>query len=119
MMRISNCGRISLAAGYAALAFGSVVLQAQERPDAPTPQPDATVRQQWKPSVASEILKTKRIEIVPGFKPNLAPIEPPDNAPPLTVGRKYSYAFQHAEDFKAPLGNVLQAAFSQAADSQP
>src|SRR5215467_6508104 len=58
-----------------ALSFGSGVLQAQEKPDAPSPQPDATARQQQKPSVASEIFKNKPIEIVLGFKPNLAPLE--------------------------------------------
>jgi len=113
--------RVLLAGGCIALALtlGSAVLSAQEKPDAPTPQPDATARQQQKTTVAGEIFKNKPVEIVLGFKPNLAPIEHPDNAPPLAVGQKYSYAFQQMEDFKAHLGNVLQAAFSQAADSQP
>lgn len=101
------------------LLFGAAVGQAQEKPDAPKPQPDATARKQQKPTVAGEIFKNKPIEIFLGFKPNLAPLEPPDNAPPLRVGQKYSYAFEQAENFKAHLGNVIQAAMQQAVDSQP
>jgi hypothetical protein len=93
--------------------------RAQEKPDAPKPKPDETGQQEQKTSVAKEVFKNKPVEILLGFKPNLAPLEIPDNAPPLTVGQKYSYAFQQAEDFKAHLGNVLQAAIQQAADAQP
>src|SRR5262252_3703423 len=92
---------------------------AQEKPEAPTPKPDVAGQQEQKPSVADEIFKKKPVELFLGFKPNLAPIETPDNAPPLTVSQKYAYAFQQAEDFKAHLGNVLQAAMQQAVDAQP
>jgi hypothetical protein len=116
-MKMGIRGRVLITVGC--LAALMPVVSAQEKPDAPTPQPDSVARQQQKPTVAGEIFKNKPIEIVLGFKPNLAPLEHPDNAPPLTVSQKYSYAFQQAEDFKAHLGNVIQAALSQAANSQP
>lgn len=94
-------------------------VRGQEKPEAPKPQPDATVRQEQKTSVSKEIFKKKPIEVVLGFKPNLAPIETPDNAPPLTIGQKYAYAFEQAENFKAHAGNVIQAALQQAVDGQP
>jgi hypothetical protein len=120
-MKIKIGRGILRAAWHAAawLLLGAAVGQAQEKPDAPKPQPDATARKQQKPTVAGEIFKNKPIEIFLGFKPNLAPLEPPDNAPPLRVGQKYSYAFEQAEDFKAHIGNVIQAAVQQGFDSQP
>jgi len=100
-------------------AWAGGAAHAQEKPDTPKPKPEATGQQEEKTSVADEIFKKKPIELFLGFKPNLAPLELPDNPPPLTVGQKYSYAFQQAEDFKAHLGNVLQAAMQQAVDAQP
>ena len=108
-----------LARALIALGTSAVLARAQDKPDAPKPQPDAATRQQQKTSVSDEIFKKKPIEIFLGFKPNLAPLETPDNARPLMVGQKYSYAFQQAENFKAHLGNVVQAAMQQAVDAQP
>src|SRR5215475_9573078 len=108
-----------LAAGL--LAFGGVCApaQTQEKPDAPKPKPDATEGQEQKTSVADQIFRKRPVEVFLGFKPDLSPIEVPDKAPPLRVSQKYGYAFQQAENFKAHAGNVIQAALSQAADSQP
>src|SRR6516165_4824928 len=55
--------------------------RAQEKPDAPKPKPDETGQQEQKTSVAKEVFKNKPVEILLGFKPNLAPLEIPDNAP--------------------------------------
>ena len=111
------CGRKLKRTVVALLLAGCATCSAhaQEKPDAPEPKPDVA----GKTSIANEVFKKKPIEIVLGFKPNLAPLEIPDNPPPLTVSQKYSYAFQQAEDFKAHLGNVLQAAMQQALDAQP
>ncbi len=94
-------------------------LEAQEKPDAPAPKVGAAAPQKQKTSVSDEIFKKTPLELFLGFKPNLAPFEIPDNAPPMRTREKYAFAFHEAEDFKAHLGNVLQAAFQQGFDSQP
>ena len=103
----------------AALLFGSTTMRAQEKPDAPVPQPRAAAPQEQKPLSAGQVLRKTPAELFLGFKPNLQPFETPDNAPPLGTRQKYAFSFHQMEDFKAHLGNVVQAALSQAADSQP
>src|SRR5579859_3562541 len=104
------------AASWLALACCA---KAQEKPDAPVPQTNPQTIPAGRTSVSDQIFKKTPIELFLGFKPNLAPFEIPDNAPPMRVREKYSFAFHEAEDFKAHLGNVFQAAFSQAFDAQP
>ncbi len=108
-----------LALALLAAVGTALTAQGQVKPDAPTPQVGAEAPQAKKTSVPDQIFKKTPLELFLGFKSNLAPFEVPDNAPPLRVGQKYSYAFRQAEDFKAHLGNVLQAAVQQGFDSQP
>ena len=97
----------------------AVMAQGQEKPDAPTPKVDPEPLPAGNTSVSDQIFKKTPMELFLGFKPNLAPFEVPDNAPPLRVGQKYAYAFHQAEDFKAHLGNVVQSAIQQGFDAQP
>src|SRR5579859_382788 len=110
---------VAVAIAVAAIAAFAEGAKAQEKPDAPAPQVGAAPPQEKKTSVSDQIFKKTPIELFLGFKPNLAPFEIPDNAPPLRASQKYAFAFHEAEDFKAHLGNVFQAAFSQAFDAQP
>jgi hypothetical protein len=112
----------------AAVAVGIVIsaltafagsAEAQEKPDAPAPQVGVQARQERKTSVSDQIFKKTPVELFLGFKPNLAPFEVPDNAPPMGARQKYAFAFEQAENFKAHAGNVMQAAISQGLDSQP
>jgi len=91
---------------------------AQEKPDAPVPQP-AVARQSQGTQDPEEHPKKSPFELFLGFRTNLAPFEVPDKAKPLNVKQKYAYAFHQAEDFKAHFGNVLQAAVQQWRDGQP
>ena len=112
--------------------------QGQEKPDAPTPKFDADPESSAVLDAGTFSLqgpagsgagsgtnlqhqerKKSYLERFLGFRTNLEPFEPPDNAPPLSVKQKYAYAFREAEDFKAHIGNVLQAAMQQGFDSQP
>jgi len=114
--------RVAAVAAGMAVSLISVVasrLEAQEKPDAPAPKVGAAAPPKQKTSVSDEIFKKTPLELFLGFKPNLAPFEIPDNAPPMRAREKYAFAFHHAEDFKAHLGNVLQAAFQQGFDAQP
>ena len=107
-------------AGALLLAGGTALtVKGQEKPDAPAPKTNTDEGQEKKTSVTDQIFRKRPIEVFLGFKPNLAPLETPDNAPPLSVSQKYSYAFQQAENFKAHAGNVIQAALQQAVDAQP
>ena len=120
-MRTSWMRVLAVVLGAAVFAISGLAacLEAQEKPDAPAPQPGVVAPQTKKTSVSDEIFKKTPVELFLGFKPNLAPFEIPDNAPPLRAGQKYAFAFHEMEDFKAHLGNVFQAAFSQAFDAQP
>ena len=114
--------RVAAVAAGMAVSLISVVasrLEAQEKPDAPAPKVGAAAPQKQKTSVSDEIFKKTPLELFLGFKPDLAPFEIPDNAPPMRAREKYAFAFHQAEDFKAHLGNVLQAAFQQGFDAQP
>jgi hypothetical protein len=93
--------------------------EAQEKPDAPAAQVSEQAQQEHKTSVSDQVFKKTPLELFLGFKPNLAPFETRDNAPPMRARQKYAFAFHEAEDFKAHVGNVLQAAFQQGFDSQP
>ncbi len=130
-------------AGMFFLASGSVSLcqgtQDQDRPDAPTPKFAADADEfplfdaaNWSvqgpagyggsasgQTTQPRDRKKSYFERFLGFHMNLEPFEPPDNAPPLSVKQKYAYAFHEAEDFKAHVGNVFQAAIQQGFDSQP
>jgi len=108
-----------MAAGIAVSAIAAFAgrAEAQEKPDAPMPQVGAQPQQEKKTSVSDQIFKKTPLELFLGFKPNLAPFEIPDNAPPMRASQKYAYAFHEAEDFKAHLGNVLQRPSSR--DSMP
>ena len=105
------------------LAVNAVLpgLRADERPDAPVPKLFAAEEQVRDAGPAIQQPKTKKspLELFLGFRRDLEPFEPPDNAPALNVKQKYAYAFHQAEDFTAHAGNVLQAAFQQGLNSQP
>jgi hypothetical protein len=127
MMGVGKRQRFLGVLGFLLLALGALAAgaRADERPDAPIPQPEvlaALARPSQGPQgygggQAQE--KKSPIELFLGFRKNLAPFETPDNAPPLSVKQKYAYSFHQMEDFKAHLGNVVQAALQQAHDSQP
>lgn len=115
-MQRTLCFLLVAMAAHASGAF------ADEKPDAPTPQPEvlAGLNQGAAGATApAGQAKKSPLELFLGFRRNLAPFETLDNAPPLSVKQKYAYAFHQAEDFKAHLGNVVQAAVQQGLDSQP
>ena len=105
----------------AAVAMGPYAsfVRGQEKPEAPAPKAGPAPRQDQNTSPPKEPQKKRPVELFLGFHPNLAPFEVPDNAPPMNVKQKYAFAYHQAEDFKAHVGNVLQAALQQSRDSQP
>src|SRR5215831_4406441 len=108
-----------LAETAAGVAVSTSLASAQEKPDAPQPQPNVVARQDEGVTEPQDQPKKSALELFLGFHRNFAPFEVPDNAKPLTVRQKYAYAFHEAEDLKAHVGNVLQAAVQQGLDAQP
>jgi hypothetical protein len=114
--------RILLFALRAILSFAAIAhfARAEEKPDAPVPKAEAAARQGPAGAGAQEEHPKKSpLEQFLGFRRNLAPFETPSNAKPLSPKQKYAFSFHQAEDLKAHIGNVLQAAVSQGFDSQP
>ena len=109
---------LEVSAAIVGLAAFAGLAGSQEKPEAPVPQPGAAKLGQ-EAKVQKERQKKSRLELFLGFHPNLAPFEVPDNAPPMNVKQKYAFAYHEAEDFKAHLGNVLQAAAQQGRNAQP
>lgn len=101
---------------YAQLAFGD------ERPDAPVPKIEALSlvdQGPANPSGPPPVRDGTPLERFAGFKHDFRSFETPDNAPPLTGRQKYVYALYQAEDLKAHVGNLLQAAVQQGFDAEP
>src|SRR6267143_4366953 len=94
---------------------------AEEKPDAPVPKIEAMTGGQGpaNPSARRPVRDGTTSERWAGFKRGFRSFETPDNAPPLTAGQKYIYALYQAEDLKAHVGNVLQAAVQQGLDASP
>lgn len=101
------------------LAAWAGFARAQEKPDAPAPKPEVVATQNQGAKSPEDRPKKSPLELFLGFRRNFAPFEVPDNAKPLNVKQKYSYAYHEAEDFKAHAWNVVQAAVQQGLDSQP
>src|SRR5215813_12124475 len=113
--------RILATTAFAVLFLFVKTALGEEKPDAPVPKIEALTIGQGpaNPSGPPPVRDGTLAERLTGFKRGLRSFETPDNAPPLTAGQKYIYALYQAEDLKAHLGNVFQAAVQQGLDASP
>jgi hypothetical protein len=99
----------------------------EDKPDAPTPKPDAAQAAQGAQQAAPPASEPaadhakdhvpKRIFfIIPNF---MTENDQPENQGPLTAGQKFNIAWHQFSDYSAHFGNLLQASISQAADGIP
>ena len=122
-MHTSHSRQISRILAFLLLALGACAngAHAEEKPDAPVPKIEAMASGQSPAnSLASRPVRDGSLpERLAGFKRGFKSFETPDDAPPLAVRQKYIYALYQAEDLKAHIGNVLQAAVQQGLDTTP
>lgn len=102
------------------LVFASVSLLAQEKPDSPAPkiQADASLKPVVGPldKEANDEVPKRIFWIIPNF---MTTNDQPENQGPLTPYQKYNIAWHQFWDQSAHIGNVIQAAISQAANGLP
>jgi len=122
-MHTSHSRQISRILAFLLLALGASAKAAlaEEKPDAPVPKIEAMTGGETpaNPSASRPVRDGTLAERLAGFKRGFKSFETPDDAPPLTARQKYIYALYQAEDLKAHIGNVLQAAVQQGLDTTP
>src|SRR5215475_12918647 len=115
------CAKV-FAIAIAALCLGAQLAFGDEKPDAPVPKIEALNplgQGMANPSGPRPVRDGSSFENWVGLKRGFRSFETPDNAPPLTPRQKYVYALYEAEDLKAHVGNVFQAAIQQGFDAEP
>ena len=120
--------RIMVVFALLSLASAPGLLARQDKPDAPTPKPDAVeLAPDLSPGVGSPAQPVQDREardqvpkriffVIPNF---MTQNDQPENQGPLTPGEKFNIAWHQFSDYSAHFNNLLQAAISQAADGIP
>jgi hypothetical protein len=108
--------------GFLSLVLAVVSLFAQDKPDSPAPkvQPDGAAKiapqTDAKDKEANDEVPKRIFWIIPNF---MTANDQPENKGPLTPAQKYNIAWHQFWDVSAHIGNVIQAAISQAANGLP
>jgi hypothetical protein len=115
----------ALRAALVVLALAALPLCAQEKPDSPIPKvesdppapmPAAIKKRQDRDRDANAEVPKRIFWIIPNF---MTTNDQPENKGPLTPNEKYNIAWHQFWDESAHVGNVIQAAISQAANGLP
>jgi hypothetical protein len=124
--RRSLCRAFAL---FAALTANAAACVAEDKPDAPTPKQTASSAPQptsgpaqaptgppSNPTGQQDENPKRILGIIPNFQTKN---DDPNDQVPLTPKQKYALAWHQTVDFSAHIGNLFQAALSQASDAQP